>query len=175
MLCIGRPDLPPRISLIVAVAKNGVIGRRGELPWRLSADLRRFKELTMDHAILMGRKTYESIGRPLPGRRMIVITRQSDFRANGAEVAAGLDEAFRLAADRDESECFVIGGAEIYSQARPRADRVYLTRVHAAVDGDAYFPPLNLSEWRLIASTPVEADAKNEYPFSFEQYERVRP
>jgi dihydrofolate reductase len=164
-----------KVSLIVAVAKNGVIGRGGDLPWRLSADLRRFKELTMGHAILMGRKTYESIGRPLPGRHMIIITRQPDFRAEGAEIAAGLDEAFRLAADRKDDECFVIGGGEIYDQARPRADRIYLTRVHAAVDGDAYFPPLNLSEWRLVSSTPVEADAKNEYPFSFEQYERVHP
>lgn len=164
-----------KVALIVAVAENGVIGRGGELPWRLSADLRRFKELTMGHAILMGRKTYESIGGPLPGRRMIVITRQPDFRADGAEVVAGLDEAFRLAADRNDAECFVIGGAEIYGQARPRADRVYLTRVHATVDGDAYFPPLNLNEWRLVSSTPVEADAKNEYPFSFEQYERGRP
>jgi dihydrofolate reductase len=164
-----------KVSLIVAVAKNGVIGRGGELPWRLSADLRRFKELTMGHAILMGRKTYESIGRPLPGRRMIVITRQPDYRADGVEVAAGLEEAFRLAADRDDAECFVIGGGEIYDQARPHADRVYLTRVHATVDGDAYFPSLNLSEWHLVSSTPIEADAKNEYPFSFEQYERVHP
>jgi dihydrofolate reductase len=162
-----------KVSLIVAVAKNGVIGRGGELPWRLSADLRRFKELTMGHTILMGRKTYESIGRPLPGRRMIVITRQPDYRAAGAEVVAGLDEAFRLAADRNDTECFVIGGGEIYGHARPRADRVYLTRVHAPVDGDAYFPPLNPSEWQLVSSTPHEADAKNEYPFNFELYERV--
>ncbi len=175
MLCIGPSPLPPRISLIVAAATNGVIGRGGELPWRLSADLRRFKELTMGHAILMGRKTYESIGRPLPGRRMIVISRQPDFRADGAEVVAGLDEAFGLAADRNDAECFVIGGSEIYGQTRPRANRVYLTRVHATVDGDAYFAPLNLSEWRLVSSTPIEADAKNEYPFSFEKYERVHP
>ena len=123
----------------------------------------------------MGRKTFESIGRPLPGRRMIVITRQPEFRADGAEVVAGLDEAFCLAADRNDAECFVIGGAEIYGQARARADRVYLTRVHATVDGDAYFPPLNLSEWQLVSSTPHHADAKNEYPFSFELYERVHP
>jgi dihydrofolate reductase len=169
----SRPST--QLSLIVAVARNGVIGRQGGLPWRLSADLRRFKELTMGHAIIMGRKTYESIGRPLPGRRMIVITRQADYRTEGAEVVGALDEALRRAADRGDGECFVIGGAEIYEQAKPQADRVYLTRVRAAVEGDTYFSPLNLTQWRLVSSESHAADAKNQYPFSFEVYERVHP
>jgi len=162
-------------SQIVAVAENGVIGSRGKLPWRLSADLRRFKELTMGHAILMGRNTFESIGRPLPGRRMIVISRQADYRADGADVVCSVDAAYQLAAASGEAECFVIGGADIYRQAMPQAERLYLTRVHAAVDGDAFFPALDLSQWRLVSSEPHVADAKNQYPFSFELYERVTP
>jgi dihydrofolate reductase len=165
--------LNPSISLIVAVAENDVIGRRGELPWRLSADLRRFKELTMGHAIIMGRKTFESIGRPLPGRRMIVVTRQADYRAEGADVVGGLEEAYRAAGSRGESEAFVIGGAEVFAQAKPQAERVYLTRVHATVDGDAFFPPLDSNQWRLVSSEPHAADAKNEYSYTFEIYERV--
>jgi len=167
--------LNPSISLIVAVAENGVIGRRGELPWRLSADLRRFKELTMGHAIIMGRKTFESIGRPLPGRRMIVVTRQADYRAVGADVVGGLEEAYRAAGAPRETEAFVIGGAEIFAQAKPQAEHVYLTRVHATVEGDALFPPLDLNQWRLVSSELHAADAKNEYPFTFEVYERVHP
>ena len=163
-----------KVSLIVAAAENGVIGRRNELPWRLSADLRRFKELTMGHAIIMGRKTYESIGRPLPGRRMIVITRQPNYKAPGSEAVGSLDDALTAAAKQGESEAFIIGGADIFAQAIPMAERLYLTRVHADVDGDVYFPPLNLKSWRQTAAQRHDADAKNEYPYSFEVYERVR-
>jgi dihydrofolate reductase len=129
----------------------------------------------MGHALLMGRKTYESIGRPLPGRRMIVITRQPDYRADGAEVVGSLNEGYRRAAEQGETEAFVIGGAEIFREALPHAVRLYLTRVHAAVDGDVYFPPLDLDRWRLTSSEPHAADAKNEYPVSFEGYERIVP
>lgn len=161
------------ISLIVAAAENDVIGRQNDLPWRLSADLRRFKELTMGHAIVMGRKTYESIGRPLPGRRMIVVTRQPGYAAEGVEVAGDMQVAVDLAAARGETELFIIGGAEIFAHFLPRADRLYWTRVHAAVDGDVRFPAFDRNDWRLVESVRHEADAKNEHPYSFELYERV--
>jgi dihydrofolate reductase len=161
-------------SIIVAVAENGVIGRRGQLPWRLSTDLQRFKSLTLGHAILMGRKTFESIGRPLPGRRMIVATRQADYRAEGAEVVHSLKEGYRRAAEQGETEAFVIGGAEIFREAMPQADQLYHTRVHATVDGDTVFPPLDLTTWRLVVSEFHTADAKNEYATTFKVYERVR-
>ena len=161
------------ISLIVAAAENNVIGRQNDLPWRLSADLQRFKRLTMGHAVVMGRKTYESIGRPLPGRRMIVITRQADYQADGAEVVGDMQAAVDLAAGQGETELFVIGGAEIFSHFLRLADRLYWTSVHASVDGDVRFPAFDRCEWRLVESTRHEADAKNEHPYSFELYERV--
>lgn len=168
-----------RISIIVAVAENGVIGRGGQLPWRLSADLRRFKRLTMGHTIVMGRRTWESIGRQLPGRRMIVVSRQPGYRVEiaGVATASSFDEALRLAADASEDEVFIIGGAELYREALAHADRLYLTRVHAEVAGDTQFPPLELSQWRLLESESHTADAANEFPFTFELYERkwLRP
>jgi dihydrofolate reductase len=159
-------------SIIVAAAENGVIGREGQLPWRLSADLQRFKQLTIGHAVLMGRKTYESIGRPLPGRRMIVITKQHDYRAEGVEIARSLDEAYRRAAEQGETEAFIIGGAEIFREAMPNAERLYFTRVHAVLQGDTYFPPLDNERWKLTSEETHDADAKNEYPFTFEVHKR---
>ncbi len=164
-----------KISLIVAAAENGVIGRKNELPWRLSADLRRFKDLTMGHAIVMGRKTYESIGRPLPGRRMIVITRQTNYVAAGAEVVGSLEDALNIAPQQGDDEAFIIGGAEIFARAMPLAQRLYLTRVHANVDGDVHFPPFDPGGWRQLAAQRHDADAKNEHPYSFEVYERAHP
>ena len=161
------------LSIIAAVAENGMIGRGGELPWRLSADLKRFKSLTMGHAVIMGRKTWESIGRPLPGRRMIVVTRQPDYTADGAEVAGDLPAACGLAEKAGDDEAFIIGGGEIYRQALPLAHRLHITRVHAKVDGDAYFPKVDLNQWRLIDSEHHPADAKNEHSHTFETYERV--
>jgi dihydrofolate reductase len=161
------------VSLIVAAAENGVIGRGNQLPWRLSADLRRFKQLTMGHAVIMGRRTFESIGRPLPGRRMIVVSRQGDFRPQGVQRASSLDEACQAAAEHGDSEAMVIGGAEVFRQVLPAAERLYLTRVHAEPPGDVLFPTLDLSQWRLIAAEPHAADAKNDYPFTFEVYERI--
>jgi dihydrofolate reductase len=159
-------------SIIVAAAENGVIGRNGQLPWRLSADLRRFKQLTMGHAVLMGRKTYESIGRPLPGRRMIVITRQPGYDAVGVEIAHSLAAACGLAANAHETEAFIIGGAEIFGEALPHADRLYFTRVHATIDGDVYFPPFDRADWSLTSKEEHPADVKNDYPFTFQTYER---
>jgi dihydrofolate reductase len=162
-----------KLSIIVAVADNGVIGRNNQLPWRLSADLRRFKELTMGHAVIMGRKTYESIGRPLPGRRMIVITRQADYSARHATIVSNFGEALAEATKHNETEAFVIGGAAVFEQALLIAERLYLTRVHADTEGDVHFPPLDPAAWRLLESQPHDADVNNEFPFTFERYERV--
>jgi dihydrofolate reductase len=162
-----------RLSIIVALADNGVIGRGNALPWRLSADLKRFKALTMGHHLLMGRKTFESIGRALPGRATIVITRSS-LQVEGVVMAASTERALHLASS--DSEAFIAGGAEIYAQTIHRADRMYVTRVHAEVEGDAYFPDFDdVNEWRLVDSEHFEADEKNEYPYSFLTYDRAAP
>ena len=158
------------ISLIVAAADNDVIGADGGLPWRLSDDLRRFKAVTMGKPIIMGRKTWESIGRPLPGRHNIVLTRQGDFNAAGCTVAASVGEALAVAGDA--AEIMVIGGGEVYALFLPRASRIYLTRVHAAVEGDAQFPALDDSEWRLVEEASHAADGANEWPFTFQVFER---
>lgn len=164
-----------RISIIVAVAENGVIGRGGQLPWRLSADLQRFKQLTMGHTIIMGRRTWESIGRALPERKMIVVTRQPDYQIEDAGVAkaASLSEAIETARAAGDEEAFVIGGAELYREALTTADRLYYTRVLAAVEGDTQFPAINWTKWRLIESTEQPASVKNDYPCIFEVYERI--
>lgn len=163
-----------RISIIAALAANGVIGRDNRLPWRLSADLKRFKALTMGHHLVMGRKTFASIGKPLPGRTTIVITRDADFRADGIQVAHSIDDALALA--RSDDEVFVAGGAEIYQQVLHLADRMYLTRVHADVEGDATFPEFDdVTEWRLDDVEHREPDEKNEHPFSFLVYDRAAP
>jgi len=159
-----------KISLIVAMSENRVIGRGGALPWHLSADLRRFKQITMGHSIIMGRKTFESIGRLLPGRTSIVLSRQSDLDAGGALVAPSLEEALRLAAGDDEA--FIIGGEEVYRLALPVADRLYVTAVHAHLDGDRWFPELSENEWRLGRETRHPADEKNGYDYSFRLLER---
>jgi dihydrofolate reductase len=161
-----------RISIIAAMSENGVIGREGRLPWHLSADLKRFKQLTMGHTIVMGRKTWESIGRPLPGRRMVVITRQSDYRAEGAEVVSNLDDALALARAADDDEAFIIGGAEIYRLALPRAERLHLTLIHAKIDGDTVFPLVDWSTWQRTTSEQHRADSQNDFPFSFQIFVR---
>ncbi len=158
-------------SIIVAISENNVIGRDGGLPWHLSADLQRFKRLTMGCLIIMGRKTYESIGRPLPGRTSIVVTRQDDYQPAGVLVAPSLDQALDIAQTDDEA--FVIGGAEIYRQALPRANRLVVTRVHATIDGDVFFPEIEPSQWRLQSEEPHEADDRNDFPFTFQTFERV--
>ncbi len=157
------------ISIIVAVAENGVIGDRNTLLWHISEDLRRFKRLTTGHPVVMGRKTCESLGRPLPNRRNVVITR-SETEIAGCEVVHSLDEA--LALFPADEEVFVIGGAQIYAEALPIADRFYLTRVHCDYEGDTRFPDWNPAEWRLVASERFERGAEYPYPFTFETYER---
>ncbi len=172
------------LSLIYAASENDVIGRDGDLPWHLPKDLKRFKALTLGHAILMGRKTWESIGRPLPKRRSIVISRDSAYRAEGAEVTQSLEQAIALAQTRRpggnaesneapdrEPEIFVIGGAEIFRAALPLAERIHLTRVHAQVDGDVLFP-LDEEGWHLARDERHTADERHAYPFSFQLLER---
>lgn len=159
------------LSVIVAMSENRVIGRAGRLPWRLAADLRRFKRLTMGHHLIMGRKTFEAIGRLLPGRTTIVVTRQAGYRAAGALVAGSLAEACQLAGGDDEA--FVVGGGELYRQALPQAERLYLTLVHAHVEGDTFFPAWPPGPWRVVEQTRVPRDAENEFEHSFLLYERV--
>lgn len=164
------------VSLIVAVSENCVIGRGGGLPWRLSADLKRFRRLTMGHTIIMGRRTWESIGRPLPGRQTIVVSRQAGYDPNAeVGVAASLDRAIELAKEFGDSEVFIVGGAELYREALPRADRLYLTRVSANVDGDTLFPEVAWSNWRLLESRTQHPDEENEYRCEFQSYERSEP
>lgn len=163
-----------KLSLIAALAANNVIGRNNQVPWRLPTDLRRFKALTMGHHLIMGRKTFDSVGRPLPGRVNVVITRREDWSAAGVTVEHSLEEALRVAADAADAEAFIAGGAEIYELAIHRADRMYLTRVHAEVEGDTFFPEFDdVSEWRLVDAEHFEADERNEYPFSFLTYDRA--
>jgi dihydrofolate reductase len=139
----------PRIAFVVAVARNGVIGRQGTLPWRISSDLKRFKAITMGKPVIMGRKTWESLPRrPLPGRLNIVITRDRQYRAEGAAVVVSVAEALAQARQAESDEICVIGGSEIFRQMLPMADRLYLTEVDLAPDGDVHFPPLDRSEWR---------------------------
>lgn len=159
------------------MAENGVIGNAGDLPWRLSGDLQRFKKLTMHHAMVMGRKTFESIGRPLPGRVTIVLTTQSDYDPQHAEmrVAHSLDEAIAHAqqTDMQQDELFVVGGAEIYRLALPHAGRIYRTVVHASPEGDTRFAELAQAEWRIQQQAEYPADAKNQYACTWQVLERV--
>ena len=160
------------VSIIAAVSDNGVIGRANRIPWRQSTDLKRLKKLTMGHHLLMGRKTFESLDAPLPGRAIIVITHDPNYRADGVLTAPSLERAIDMA--RLDEEIFVGGGSQIFEQALHRADRMYLTRVHAEVEGDTFFPEFDdVTEWILVDSEHCDADEKNEYPYSFLTYERA--
>ncbi len=161
------------ISLIVAAANNDVIGSGGDLPWHLPDDLRNFKRLTLGKPVVMGRKTYESIGRPLPDRRNIILTRDPSFEAPGCEVVASIDEALERVADAHE--VMIIGGGEIYSAFLPMAKKVYLTRVFADVEGDTLFAPLDESEWQMTSSDSHPADADHDYAFDTMLFERRKP
>jgi len=160
------------ISLIVAMDEKRGIGKTGKLPWRLSSDLKRFRELTMGHHMIVGRKTFESIGKPLPGRQTIVVTRNASFKPDGCLVAASVQAAIAAAQERGETEVFVIGGAEIYSQTLDAADRVYMTQVHAEVDADRFFPELKHDSWIEKQSAFHPASEENQYPFTFKLLER---
>lgn len=159
------------ISIVVAASTNNVIGKQGELPWRLSDDLKHFKKITMRKPVVMGRLTYESIGRPLPGRQNIVISGQREYVAEGCDVVASPEAAIAIAGDADE--IMIIGGGEIYSLFLPLADRVYLTRVYADVDGDAHFAVLDDAEWRMASREKRNADERHDFDFAFEMWDRV--
>lgn len=161
------------LSLLVAVSENGVIGKDGDIPWYISSDLRRFKLLTLGHTVVMGRKTLESIvtrlGKPLPDRKNTVLTRQSDFHLAGVEV---ITEDRLQEMSLDTEEIFVIGGSEVYQLALPMAKQVYLTRVDAKIEGDAFFPNLPEEEWGLTAAMRYPASEKDEYSYSFQLFGR---
>jgi dihydrofolate reductase len=159
------------LSLIVAMDRNGVIGDRGRLPWRLPADLRRFRALTMGKPLLMGRATHESIGRPLPGRENIVLSRDRRYRSEGCTVMHDAGDALRHCAGA--TEVMVMGGADLYRQFLERAGRIYLTEVHAELSGDTYFPSFDRDRWREAAREDHPADGENEYPYSFVILERA--
>ena len=161
-----------RISLIAATAENGVIGRDGRLPWHLPDDLKRFRALTTGHHVIMGRRTQQSIGRPLPGRTNLVLSRDPSYRADGCHVVRSLDQALGIARAAGEDEAFVIGGAAVYAAALALADRIYLTRVGARVDGDVLFPDLDPREWVERSREEHGVDARHAYPFALSVLER---
>jgi len=158
------------LSIIVAASRNQVIGKDNQLIWRLSADLKRFKALTTGHHIIMGRKTFESIGKPLPNRTSIIITRQADYTAEGCIVVNSLDEA--LSKVKDDQEAFIIGGGTIYKEAIDKADKLYLTLVHGKFEGDTFFPEVDTKAWESRKREDFMPDAKNEHPYSFIDFDR---
>jgi dihydrofolate reductase len=159
------------ISIIVAMARNRVIGAKGAIPWHLPEELKRFKRLTLGHHMIMGRRTWESIGRLLPGRTTVIVTRQSGYRVPGAKIAHSLDEA--IAACGGDDEIFVIGGAELYAQALARAGRLYLTTVEAEVPGDTLMPNYAADDWREISAESFPPDERHRYAFRCAVYERM--
>ncbi|MFP6563404.1 MAG: dihydrofolate reductase [Myxococcota bacterium] len=168
-----------KISLVAALASNRVIGRDGALPWKLPDDLRRFRTLTTGHCVVMGRQTFESVGRPLPKRTNIVLSRRGDWNPEGVWVAGGIDSVLSYARANDEEQLFVIGGAAVYALFLERADTLHLTRVEAEIAGDTTFPDFDesdgeASDWRLSLSEHHVADAQHEYAFRFEQWQRSR-
>ena len=167
----SRFDRPWVLSLIAAVSDNGVIGLDNDLPWHLPADLKRFKSLTTGHHMIMGRRTWDSIGRrPLPGRPTIVVTRDRSYLAEPAQVAHSISQALDLVGDDDE--VFIAGGEAIYRLALPVADRIHLTRIHADFDGDTRFPDIEEAEWQVVLEEQHEQDEKNRYAYTFLVYER---
>ncbi len=161
----------PEIALIAALARNRAIGLAGRMPWHLPEDLQRFKRLTMGHAIVMGRKTFESIGRPLPGRRNLIVSRASTAASAGCELFASIDAA--LAACAGDTMAFVIGGGEIYAQALPRADRMYLTHIDAEFPGDTFFPAFDPKRWRELARAEHIHAGPPRFDYAFVDYERI--
>jgi dihydrofolate reductase len=166
------------LAIIVAVAENGVIGNNNSLPWKLPEDLQNFKRITMGKPVVMGRKTYESIGKPLPGRTNIVITRNVSFHAEGVQVVHSIDDALamasEIAAHAGVGEVMVMGGADIYAATIPRADRLYITEVHASVEGDAVLPTIDWTCWREVCREQRVAQSPNPYDYSFVCYERIQ-
>lgn len=167
------PYQQPVLSAIAAMAENRVIGLNNHMPWHLPADLKHFKTVTSGHPVLMGRKTFISIGKPLPNRANIILTRDKQFSAQDCLVVSHPDAALSMAQELDQDEVFVIGGAEIYRQLLPRVQRLYLTIIHHHFEGDAFFPELNPAEWREKSREKHLADDKNAYDYSFVILERI--
>ncbi|MDO8591132.1 MAG: dihydrofolate reductase [bacterium] len=163
------------LSIIVATSENNVIGHLNKIPWYMPRDLKYFANVTKNHTVIMGRNTYESIlsrlGKPLPERNNIAVTRQKDFRAPGCSVVHSLDEA--LAAAPKNEEVFVIGGSQLYAESMPKADRIYRTLIHTTMEGDAFFPVLDKNQWRLAESKFETKDAKNPFDATYEIYDRI--
>jgi dihydrofolate reductase len=161
----------PKLSLIWAMDQNRLIGNNNSLPWYLPADLAFFKRTTMGKPMIMGRKTFDSIGRPLPGRQNIVITRDSTFSAQGCDIANSIEEAMSLVSE-EKQEAMLIGGASLYLQMLAQADTLYLTQIHHAFSGDTWFPEMDMSQWSEVYREDFEADEKNLHAYSFMQYQR---
>jgi dihydrofolate reductase len=162
------------ISAIAAMAENRVIGKNNQLPWHLPADLTHFKTITTGNCILMGRKTYESIGKPLPNRTNIILTQQPEFAAPGCIVVNSFEEALTHSLAEKNKELIIIGGAQIYTQLLPQIERIYLTIIHHLFDGDVFFPELDTREWHEAARETHRADEKNKYAYSFTRLERIK-
>lgn len=154
-------------SMIVAKADNNVIGKDNELVWYMPADLKHFKNTTIGHYIIMGRKTFESQKKPLPGRTSIIITRNKDYKAEDCYVVHSLEEAYKIGKENNQEEVFILGGAEIYKMALTSADKMYLTEIKASFEGDTFFPEINRSEWKEIKREEHDPDEKNPYPYAF--------
>jgi dihydrofolate reductase len=157
------------ISFVLAMSENRVIGINNTLPWHLPADLKYFRQLTMGHPVVMGRKTFESIGKPLPGRENIILTRKEEYQASGCRVVHSTESMSGL----DQGEIFVIGGAEIFKEMLPYADRLYITMIHGSFEGDTFFPEIDSSQWRLASEQKGTVDEKNVYEHEFLLYERI--
>jgi len=161
-----------KISCIVAVAKNNVIGKDNDIPWHLPADLKYFKKTTLGHTIIMGRNCYESIGRPLPKRTNIILTRDPYYISSGCIMAHSIDEALQLAAEGGEEEVFIIGGGKVYEQSKDMWDKLYITNVDLEVDGDVFFPEINFDQWQIDSAAFNPMDEKNLYNYTFRVYSR---
>lgn len=162
------------IALVVAASENNVIGDNGNLPWHLPKDLKFFKDLTWGMVIIMGRKTYEAIEKPLPGRVNVVMTSKADWEREGVLVAHTVNEALRIAKSTNCKDYYVIGGGEIFKEFLPITDRIYMTRVHAEVEGDAFFPEFSTNEFHLVSSKRYEKDEKHQFSFTFEVWDKVK-
>lgn len=164
-----------KISTIVAATENGVIGKNNTLPWRMPTDMKFFKDKTMGHVVITGRKNYESIPpafRPLPGRTNIVITRQENYEAPGAMIAHSIEEALEIARSKGETECFIIGGADVFRQSEKFCDTLYLTRIHTKMEGHAFFDDPDMKVWKEVSSEKHPADQKNPWDFTFIKLEK---
>lgn len=164
--------MKPHISLIVARSRGGVIGSNGALPWHFPEDLKFFKQTTMGHPVIMGRHTWESIGRPLPGRKNIVLTRDKNYEAPGATVVSSLEDAIKLF--KPDETVFIIGGAKLYAQALPLVDTAWVTEIDADFEGDTFFPDLNPQEWIAVWTEAHEAGEGRPWPFKFQRFDRVK-